>query len=362
MKKGKKEGKHSLTDTFLSKIKIVIGFYQVTNGLLEALSYVSWPDSLQMFGKYSAILQLDVLQIAPVSCLSDGLHADAFGNLLAIMTINACLIGFAWIIYLSSKVIISKNRFLEKEEMYHKISELKEKVYRNLFFALYVTYLSTCSKATSVLPIACWKLCQDKEDENCSEYLRADYSVKCDDSRYNNLVIIAYLSVVYIISLPVASFISLWKCRRSENSANQKTFEGRDTELVTGLSFLFEDYKDRSWYWEMVEMSRKIIVTSGLVMVGSETRSYVGLTWVIGGMYGVLFSWVKPIQDDSQNRLMTASLAVTVVNLGIGAVSRIPAENLPASDNTYMNSVAFDILILGANTLVMGLLIGKMIF
>ena len=109
-------------------------------------------------------------------------------------------------------------------------------------------------------------------------------------------------------------------------------------------------------------MSRKMIVTSGLVMVGSETRSYVGLTWIIGGMYGILFSCVRPIQDDSQNRLMTASLAVTILNLGIGAVSRIPAENLPASDITDMNSVAFDILILGANTLVMGLLIRKMFF
>ena len=362
VKNGKIEGKHSLTDTFLSKIKIVIGFYQVTNGLLDAFSYISWPDSLQLIGKYSAILQLGVLQIAPVSCIFDGWHVDAFGNLLAIMTINACLIGFAWIIYFSRKTIISQNRRLEEEEMYHKISELKETVYRNLFFALYVTFLSTCSKATSVLPIACWKLCQDKEDENCSEYLRADYSVKCDDSRYKSLEITAYLSVVYIIALPVATFISLWRCRRSETSANHKIFEGRDTELVRGLSFLFEDYKDRSWYWEMVEMSRKFIVTSGLVMVGSETRSYVGLTWIIGGMYGVLFSFVRPIQDDSQNSLMTASLAVTIFNLGIGAVSRIPAETLPASDITYMNSVAFDILILGANTLVMGLLIRKMFF
>jgi len=68
-------------------------------------------------------------------------------------------------------------------------------------------------------------------------------------------------------------------------------------------------------------------------------------------MYGVLFAWMRPIKDAFENRLMSVSLAVTVVNLGIGAVSRIPAENsVPSSDvNKYMDTVLFDILVLGAN-------------
>ena len=106
-------------------------------------------------------------------------------------------------------------------------------------------------------------------------------------------------------------------------------------------------------------MSRKVIITSGLILVGQETRSYIGLAWVVGGMYGVLFAWIKPIQDVFENRLMTTSLAVTVVNLGIGAVSKIPAENVPSSNNAYMDAVMFNILVLGANALVMGLLFCK---
>ena len=95
-------------------------------------------------------------------------------------------------------------------------------------------------------------------------------------------------------------------------------------EMITGLRFLFENYKPCSWYWELVEMSRKVVLTSGLVLVGQESRSYIGLSWVIAGRYGMLFSSVSPIEDTSENRLMSTSLAVTVVNLGIGAVSRIP--------------------------------------
>ena len=137
---------------------------------------------------------------------------------------------------------------------------------------------------------------------------------------------------------------------------------GSPKEMISVLRFLFENYKTHSWYWELVEMSLKVILTSGLILVGQESRSYIGLAWVIAGLYGVLFSWMKPIKDGVDNRLMSMSLAVTVVNLGIGAVSRIPAENLSPSTNPYTDAVLSKILVLGVNTLVIGLLFGKISF
>lgn len=107
-------------------------------------------------------------------------------------------------------------------------------------------------------------------------------------------------------------------------------------------------------------MSRKVIPTSGVILVGQESRPYIGLAWVIAGMYGVLFSWMKPIRDVAENRLIATSLAVTVVNLGIGAVSRIPVENIGAADR-FTDAVLFKLLVLGANTSVIGLLVCKII-
>ena len=224
---------------------------------------------------------------------------------------------------------------------------------------MYVTYLSTCSKTAGVLPFACRKLCKDEKEELCNEYLKADYSVQCQGTKYNHLLIVAYISTAYILALPAASFIALWR-KRSLALASTNKDTGSSIEIITGLRFLFENYKTRSWYWELVEMSRKIILTSVLFLVGQESRSYIGLAWVVAGMYGTLFCWVKPIQDAFENRLMSTSLAVTVVNLGIGAVSRIPAENIP--DLTYLDTeaVTYKILIIGANTLVIGLLVGKL--
>ena len=60
----------------------------------------------------------------------------------------------------------------------------------------------------------------------------------------------------------------------------------------------------------------------------------------------------------TDNRMMAKPPVVTVVNLG--AVSRIPAENLPpASTHAYVEDALFKILVLGANTLEIGEVVGK---
>lgn len=354
----------SVIDILLSKLKIVIGFYQVTYGLLETFSYIKWPDSLQIIGKYSEILQLNILQIAPAHCLFSGLHVNAFGNLLAMMTINAAVIGILAVGYGVRKQIILRRKNLESAEKIIKVSQTKEFAYRNVFFFLYTTYLSTCSKTANVLPLACRRLCRDDKEDFCYKYLKADYSIQCQGPNYNHFLIAAYISTAYIIALPVASFVTLWRQQRvimaTENTQTNQD-PGIGMEMISGLRFLYENYKTRSWYWEVIEMSRKVILTSGLTLVGQESRSYIGLAWVIAGMYGMLFAYVRPIQNAFENRLMTTSLAVTVVNLAIGAVSRIPAENIPVSVDPYTETVLFKMLVLGANTLMIGLLVGRII-
>ena len=134
-----------------------------------------------------------------------------------------------------------------------------------------------------------------------------------------------------------------------------------NTEVIRGLRFLYENYNASSWYWELVEMSRKVIMTSGLILVRQESRSYIGLAWAIAGLYGAHFAWNHPILDVFENRLMTVSIAVTVLNLGVGAVSKIPAENLPSATEVFTDTVVFSALIVGANTLVVALLACKLI-
>ena len=489
-KSRKKEGRSSV-DIILCRLKIVIGFYQVTNGVLETFSFIKWPGALDVIGKYSEILQMNVFQVAPIHCLLPNVKMNAFGNLFAILGMNAAAILVAALAYKLRKLFLLRSS-LNKEEKEKKVGQTKEVIYRNLFFFLFVTYLSTCSKTAQVVPLSCRKLCLDEEDNICDEYLRADYSMNCNGQEYNRSVNVAYCSVFYILFLPTASLIVLWRQRRvlrgNVNNAEDEALENQEqptgnetraedealghqqqdtgnethsenealdyqaqatgseiqtenealghqeqstgseiqtenealgnqeqatrseiqtenealdhqaqatgseiqtenealdhqeqavgnesqaaenealepqepaTELVIGLRFLFENYNSRAWYWEFIEMFRKVILTSALIFLGGESRAYVGLAFLTSGAYAMLFALVSPMADPFENKLMVSSLSVTFVNLAIGAVSRIPQENTPSSIDPYLDNITFNILVFGANTLVISLLVGN---
>ena len=130
-------------------------------------------------------------------------------------------------------------------------------------------------------------------------------------------------------------------------------------EIVTGLQFLFSNYNSHAWYWELVETARKVTLTSAIILIGSESRAYIALALVMSGLYGMFFAYKRPIAEPFENKLMVSSLAVTMVNLVIGAVSRIPPESVHSSMDSYMDHIVFNALVFGANFLVIGILVGK---
>ena len=359
----KKKKDRSLGDLILSKLKIVIGFYQVTFGVIEAFAFIKWPESLTFIGKYSELLQLNVLQIAPIHCLFANLKVDAFGRLYAILTINAAVIIFGFTFYGIRKVIITRKTFESQEEKAKKFSETKKTAYKAVFFVLYVTYLSTCSKTANVLPLACRAICYTENTTQCETFLRADFTVNCSSQEFRRPVIVAYFSIIYIIVLPTSALVMLWRhwktLKASADEDNDELTYSQRSEVIAGLSFLFQNYKIRRWYWEFVETARKVILTSGIILLGAESRAYIGMALILSGFYGMFFAHMKPIEDPSENSLMLSSLAVTYVNIVIGAVSRIPEE--VALDTLYPNleKVLFDILVIGANVLVILILLGK---
>ena len=364
-KQAKSKQDRSLFDIILGRLKIVIGFYQVTFGVLDAFAYIKWPESLELIGKYSEMLQLNIFQIAPIHCLFPDLKVNAFGELFFMLGINAAVVILAFIIYGIRKVLLSRKTFPSQVEKVKTISETKQLAYRTVFFFLYLTYLSTCSKTASVLPLACQTLCLDEKHEKCDTFLKVDFNVKCSSREFRRSVIVAYCSILYIMFLPLAVLVVLWRHQRSlkkhgDRADDEFTHSQHSIpEIVTGLHFLFANYNTHTWYWELVETARKVTLTSSIILIGGESRAYIGLAYVMSGLYGMFFAYKRPIAEPFENSLMLSSLAVTFVNLAIGAVSRIPAEGTQSSVGSYMDNIMFNALVFGANFLVIAILVGK---
>lgn len=351
-KKQRKENTgRSFIDMALGIIKIIIGFYQVTFGIMVAFSDIKWPKSLSDVGKYSKMIQFNILQIVPLHCIISSLHNfDAFEVLIAVMALNGAAIIVAFSSYLLYR-IISIRKISDENEKKKVAVNAKEIIQRNLFFFLYVTYLNTCLKIAEILLLTCHKICLDDEEKSCKRYLRADYSITCSGPRYNQMFIVGVCCLFYVAFLPTATFMVIWRQKRASVST--------DEQDNVGLRFLHENYKPHCWYWELVETFRKVVLTSGLVLIGGKGKAYIGAALVLSGLYGVFFAYKSPIFDPLENKLMLASLAVTFLNLGIGAVGLIRQEDTQSFLDAHEDNVLFNGLVFGANSLLLGILFGE---
>ena len=213
-------GKRPIVDILLARLKIVIGFYQVTSGIIEGFVYVKWPSSLSIIGDYAEVIQLNILSFVPLHCLFPSWKQNAISKMYLMLGSNAGVILLAVISFWIRKLFllwsINKEQPSKKRT---KLSTTKEFLYRNVFLFLFITYPSTCSAILRILPLACHKVCTES---SCTRYLKADYSMKCEGDKYNFVKLFAYAASSYIVVLPGLVFLALWRRRRQQLSRMRK--------------------------------------------------------------------------------------------------------------------------------------------
>lgn len=196
--------------------------------------------------------------------------------------------------------------------------------------------------------------------KNCTYYLKMDYSLKCFDNTYNKYVTAAYVGSCYPVLFPVfivAVLYFLYYRPHIKNRARKPN--PKRYEMVEGMRFIYENYSERCWYWEIVETIRKLILTSGLSLIGAEGRTYIGMAAMASGFYAVAHAQAQPIPDKFEHLLQLASLVATFFNLSVGVLLRIPSEMVNYSIEKDKDSVGVTVLLVTANIMVIGLVVGE---
>ena len=93
-------GRRTIADIFLAHVKIVIGFYQVLAGLLQAFSYVKWPSKVSLLESYIRFVQLNVLQIVSPSSVEEEFKANAYSHFVFTLAGNVLVVTLPMSIYL----------------------------------------------------------------------------------------------------------------------------------------------------------------------------------------------------------------------------------------------------------------------
>ena len=207
---GKRKAKNSnrnLRDVFLSNMKIVIGFVQVTAGIMNAFAFIEWPAYLTDIGKFAEVFQLNVLQIAPLQCINNNLSVNVFQSMILMLAMNASVVVVAVVVYL---LVFGYMRVISRgpKERQAALSKTRIALYRLTVVLLFIIFPGTCSSITRAIP--CHTICQSEKDDHCPSYLKADYSIECNQS-YSRKKIVAYASLGYIFLFPTLAFVYLFK-------------------------------------------------------------------------------------------------------------------------------------------------------
>ena len=388
----KNESGRSVTDILLARLKIVIGFYQVTSGTLTSFSHVNWPDALISVINYAQIVQLNLLQIVPVHCFNNELKVDTYSTFLMFTTVNILGVALFVVVYFISKVYNIRRSDLDDKGLKRANSSSKEQCYRCIFVLLFLTYPALSAQILQMLPAACHEICMAAQGKNCEAFLRFDYSVRCYTKKFNSYAILVYISLVFVVGFPLATLVLLWRSHLNDKKialkqqnvlgkalrieaegfdqvqlpTNQNEAKDDDqdlpgNEIFKGMRFLYENYSSSCWFWEVVDLGRKVVLTSVLALVGEESRTHLGVAALLSGLYTVVFAYYKPVTDIFEYWLQLASLLATNLNMSVGMLLKIPSQVAVTSNvSSQFESVGVAVLLVANNLFVSSIIIGKL--
>jgi hypothetical protein len=158
-----------------------------------------------------------------------------------------------WYAYVKYHRTLGREGFAK---MNYSDKSLAIRCYKLLLIAIFFCYPGITTKIFLM-----WK-CVDIGDKS---YLYSQMSIECYESPVHQqyLVYSTICMVVYVIGIPLVMFAVLYRAR--------KDIQNHPDDLATRMKYgmLYSSYEPAYYYFEVVEMARKLLMTGGLILLGS---------------------------------------------------------------------------------------------
>lgn len=197
-------------NSMLTNITIHILLFQVMSGLYSCLSNIEWPSSIIWMQKILHFVELNILQFAPLSCLSPHLSFNALEQFVACISFNASIVGIILIVLAIRVRQHKKRKHASNDEINQSMAHTKSSCIRNICVFLFTTYPKTCSSIIQVLSVNCIPLCFHDDNTHCTTYLRSDMSIQCQSPLYSIYSKVALGFLLYPIGFPLVITALVW--------------------------------------------------------------------------------------------------------------------------------------------------------
>lgn len=324
---------------FMTIVKIVLGYTQIKSLLIEVYTGVSWPDSYRSFTGGLQFLSSNPLSIVMPSCLSPSLTISAYSEFV-IAAVTPLIVAPIILIYYQIKTkVLSSADMVDSDK-------LRAVCISTGSFVYYLLYPTIAVASVRVLG-ECDSICTTDDDSDCIEYLRADYSIECGVSKHTGYKVGAAFSfVLYSIVGPAAIAFLLDRGRHKDTKTTTSA-------LMAGFSFYSKQFKPEYFFWETVDLYRKLMLTSMAVFVADGTSLQIAFG-IIFAMVGFVLQLVySPYVYKHENRLAVVSQAITLLALVVGILIRASAAEKAA----IMKSGNINGIVAGAYLVTSGLVL-----
>ena len=285
---------------FVSHIKVLFSWAQCLGPFIFTFN-VNWPPafSKQLTAIYGYV-NIDFMrvfkQLKGITCALDTSFFASFRWHMAVLPILlACVlmaVTIAYVFFLvrtgGAKILgFCSKRFSTKVEPKFKPVTIGYRAVQTANLMVFLMYPSMCSKIFRIFK------CDTFEGEGgaTKRFLRADLDIDCSSPEYDQYAAYgAICIVVYVIGIPLVTFLQLWRSRKlivnghdeiawKKEHARQIVLGGIAAEAAQGRTFetnhilymklgqLYRSFESEYWYFELIDMARKMILTGGLVLL-----------------------------------------------------------------------------------------------
>ncbi|KAJ8043317.1 Leucine-rich repeat-containing G-protein coupled receptor 5 [Holothuria leucospilota] len=331
--KKRNTNERNLLDIIVSRFKICLGFYQVLGEFFSSIQEASWMGMFNFMGEIFSYITLNILRIFfRPQCVQESLYINPKIQFLISLLVIFLLTAVPVLLYQLKKAYLK--RYGTSVDIQSRLSLLRAKISTVSLVLLFLTYPPICTAIFQMYRRSCVEFCADLKNQSCQFVLRSDFQIRC--SRLAVYHAFAYLATVaYIVAFPLSLFFLLRKyCSPkittvlvdSENvngdGAPLLAVDCKYINVPIGLKFLCENYKPQFWYWEIIELTRKVTQTVLLTLLGWEDNVTILLTIGVSVLYLTLHARYRPMKSVLEQRLQVMfSLSVILINVLVATIS-----------------------------------------